>query len=431
MSRADLAALRAADALATAVATYGIPLLVLTTTGSSALTGLAFVTEWVPRLTAYAIGGPAVDRYRTTSLLHATAWARAALMAAAAALAATGPSGHVATTVVMASGAVSGLLGQISFVGTEDLGARLTRQVPEAGHRLQALQVAIDQGALLLAPLLSGLLLLAGPRPVLITVSALSAATALSTRRVRTLDSGTPAPPRHRSTRTALTIGWRTIGAIPALAWLVTGLMASNFAVATFQASSPILLLHQFGRSAVQTGAVWSAAGAAALVTVSLCGRAVDRWGLWPVAAVAATAACLACVTAATAALLPLYAASVAVLVGAEGAITVVLRTLRARLIPADRFGATFAATAVLVIAPMPVAGLLVATVPTADLKALLLAAAAVQAAAMTVALTGLRRHRSAYTAPTPEHINTPEEPPSLTASAHTPGQSPHLEGTR
>jgi hypothetical protein len=48
--------MRAADALASATATYAIPLLVLVlvTTGSTALTGLTFLLEWSPRLAATA-----------------------------------------------------------------------------------------------------------------------------------------------------------------------------------------------------------------------------------------------------------------------------------------------------------------------------------------------------------------------------------------
>ncbi|WP_102922359.1 MFS transporter [Streptomyces noursei] len=437
MSRAAIAVLRIGDALATAVATYGIPLLVLTTTGSSTLTGVAFVVEWVPRLTAYAVGGPAVDRFRTTVLLRVATWMRAALMAAAAVTLTVTPSGTPATAVVLATGATSALLGQVTFMGTEALGADLTRQAHDGGHRIQAWRVGIDQGALLAAPLLGGLLLLAGPAALLSTAAALSAATALTTHLVRDVGGNSPGE-RRRTVWEGLATGCRTVRTIPALAWLVTGLIASNFAVAVFQASSPIILLHAFGRDSVQTGAVWSLAGVAALGTVSLCGHAIDRWGLWPIGALAAGAACLACLTAASAVNFPIYVVSVAVLMGAEGATTVVLRTLRARLIPADRFGVTLAATAVLVIAPMPAAGLIVVAVPASALTALLLTAAALQAGVMTASLIGLWRHRATYTPPTPPvrqpaSAPHPRRHPHLRhrPQHHAPPHTRHLEGTR
>lgn len=53
---------RTADALAFAMSTYGIPLLVLATTRSAALTGAAFALEWVPRLAAFGWAGSIVDR---------------------------------------------------------------------------------------------------------------------------------------------------------------------------------------------------------------------------------------------------------------------------------------------------------------------------------------------------------------------------------
>ncbi|MFD4944616.1 hypothetical protein ACFWNT_19295 [Streptomyces sp. NPDC058409] len=53
--------MRAADALASAAATYAIPLLVLVTTGSTALTSLAFLLEWAPRLAAFAFAGFLAD----------------------------------------------------------------------------------------------------------------------------------------------------------------------------------------------------------------------------------------------------------------------------------------------------------------------------------------------------------------------------------
>lgn len=55
--------MRAADALAGATATYAIPLLALITTGSTALTGFAFLLEWSPRLAAFTFAGSLVDRW--------------------------------------------------------------------------------------------------------------------------------------------------------------------------------------------------------------------------------------------------------------------------------------------------------------------------------------------------------------------------------
>ncbi|MFD3424332.1 MFS transporter, partial [Streptomyces decoyicus] len=80
------AVMRASDAVATSITTTALPLLILTTTGSAALTGLAFVLEWLPRLLAFTIGGPLVDRYGADRVFRAATATRATLLATAAAV---------------------------------------------------------------------------------------------------------------------------------------------------------------------------------------------------------------------------------------------------------------------------------------------------------------------------------------------------------
>ncbi|MEU9267172.1 hypothetical protein AB0E04_17210 [Streptomyces sp. NPDC048251] len=104
------ALMRASDALATQTATYAIPLLILVTTGSTALTGAAFLLEWLPRLTAFPIGGPRVDRFRTDRVFRTATLARTLLCAAAGvALAVLPAAGTASTVVVMTVGAAGGL----------------------------------------------------------------------------------------------------------------------------------------------------------------------------------------------------------------------------------------------------------------------------------------------------------------------------------
>lgn len=412
--------MRAADAVATAVTTYAVPLLVLTTTGSTALTGVAFLLEWLPRLAAFTIGGPLVDRHRADIVFRAATTGRGLLLAAAAlTLLALPADGTAATATVMAVGALSGLLAQTSFVAVETLGAQASRAAGAHAHRVQSVQISIDQGALLIGPLLAGLLLLAGPSTLLAVVAALSISAALLTEPVPGTSVSGNGPDRQ-SVAASLRTGWRTVRAIPALGWLVTGLIASNLAVAVAQASAPITVLHTYGASSLAVGAVWSAAGVVALGAVAASRRLIDHHGLWPVGAAAAATACLACFATALAPGLSSYAVTIGVLMAGEGALTVVLRTLRARLIPAAVFGGTLSVTIVLIVIPMPVAGALVAALPAGRLPALLLICSAAQAFAMAVAFRGLWRHRASYTAPhTPAEQKAGTEPaPAALAAA-------------
>ncbi|MFI8091544.1 MFS transporter [Streptomyces sp. NPDC086080] len=388
--------MRASDALATQTATYAIPLLILVTTGSTALTGAAFLLEWLPRLAAFTIGGPLVDRFRADRVFRAAALARTLLCAAAAGALVVLPAASIAATaVVMTVGAASGLLSQACFVAVETLGAHASRAAGADAHRVQSVQIGIDQSALLAGPLLGGLLLAVDPTLMLTAVAALSAIAAASTIPAPTTAAGPGTG--VRAVTASLRTGWRTVRSIPALVWLVTGLVASNLALAVTQASAPITVMTGYGQSSIAVGAVWSAAGLVSLAAVAACRRAIDRFGLWPVGAVGAATACAACLATALAPNLAVYAVTIGILMAGEGALTVVLRTLRARLIPAAVFGSTLSVTIVLVVLPMPVAGALVAVLPASTLPGLLLACAVLQGAAMALAFRGLWHHRASY----------------------------------
>lgn len=226
--------MRAADALASATSTYAIPLLVLVTTGSTALTGVAFLLEWSPRLAAFTFAGTLVDRWGAIRVFRASNLGRTAVVALTGAVLLVLPSAGTATTcVVLAFGAASGLLAQVSFVAVETLGAAAGRRLGGGAHRVQAVQTGIDQGAVLVGPLLGGLLLLVGPT-ALLTLIAVLALTA-----VRAAPSGAGVA-KQRPVSSSLLTGWRTLSRTPALAWLVGGLAASNLATGVLQAAAPI-----------------------------------------------------------------------------------------------------------------------------------------------------------------------------------------------
>ncbi|MEU0629156.1 MFS transporter [Streptomyces sp. NPDC005989] len=386
--------MRGADALASATATYAIPLLVLVTTGSTALTGVAFLLEWSPRLAAFAFAGSLVGRWGAGRVFRMSNLVRAAMVVlAGAVLLALPSSGTMTTCVVLAFGAVSGLLAEISFVAVETLGAEVSRRMGGAAHRVQSAQTGIDQGAMLVGPLLGGLLLLAGPA-VLLAVVALLALTAAATT------SGDTGNTVHRPVSSSLLTGWETLRRTPALAWLVGGLAVSNLTTGVLQAAAPITVIHHFHRSTASVGSVWSAAAVVSLAAVWASRRAIDRFGIWPVGVVGAGVATAACLATALAPSFTTYTVAVAVVMAGEGVMTVVLRTLRSRLIPARAFGSTLAVTIILVLLPLPLAGALVAVVPVTAISHVLVVCAVLQGLALGACFAGLRRHRTACELP-------------------------------
>ncbi|MFD8963426.1 MFS transporter [Streptomyces sp. NPDC059568] len=410
--------IRAADGLASMTASYAIPLLVLLTTNSTTLTGVAFVVQWVPRLVSFSFAGSLVDRwgagraFRTANLVRATVVA-----VAGGVLLALPATGTATTWVVMTFGAVAGLVAEVSFVAVETLGATAGRRPGERAHRVQAVQTGIDQGALLLGPLLGALVLLAGPPTLMAVIAALAVTAAAGTR-------GHGGPVDHRPVPSSLLTGWRTLRHIPALAWLVGGLAASNLSLGVLQAATPITVVQQFRRPAVDVGMMWSLAAVASLFAVWAAHRALSRWPVWPVGAAAAALSTAACLATAFVPGFRSYTVVVAVLMAADGVLTVVLRTLRGRLIPARAFGSTLAVTIILLLLPFPAAGILVAAVPAAGLPHLLLACAVVQGMVLGACFAGLRRHRAEGN-PALSPVRGSGPAPARTAPADTQASDP------
>ncbi|MGW2542141.1 MFS transporter, partial [Kitasatospora sp. NPDC001574] len=387
--------LRAADALAGAVVMYAVPLLVLTLTGSPALAGLAFLLEWAPRLAAIAWAGPVIDRRTPQTTILATG-----LLRAAAALATlVGLSAGAGPWLVLGFGVVCGMLAETSFLANESLGGEASHRAGDRAHRVQAVLTGTDQAALLLGPLIGGLLLLAGPALLLATVAVLSAVAATVAASVRperphlyaVTDPVTAGP------LTGLATGLGVLRRTPALAWLVGALASVNLASGLVQVSAPITVTRDLGHSSAAVGLVWSIAAALSLAAVAVAHRGIERHGLLRVGAVSAALMCAATLASALAPSLALYAGAVAVLMAGEGAATVVLRTARARLIPVRAFASTLAATVLLALAPLPLAGLLVAVWPASHLPALVLGTAIATAIATGLCFRGLRRHRAAW----------------------------------
>ena len=381
---------RTADALTSAMATYGIPLLVLATTHSAALTGLAFTLEWVPRLIAAGWAGTVVDRRGARAVFVLAPFGRALVTGAGGLVLALHPGGSVASLTVMALAATTGMLTQFSYVAAETAGAAASREAGQRAHRVQTVLLGVEQTATLAGPAVAGLLLLTGPPRMLSVVTALSLLTALLALHTPPSPSSS-ADALKKSTSAGLLTGWRTICSLPALGWLLTGLTLSNLATGFLQAAGPVIVVQHFGRSVAAVGLVWSAAAGATLLAVTLCRFAIDRFGLWRVGAISAAIASLACLAAAQAPDYLSYLALVAVLMAADGGMTVVLRTLRSHLIPPDRFGSTLSATILILLMPFPVAGILTALTPPAALDHVITACAVLQTLGLLLAFTCLR----------------------------------------
>ncbi|WP_371551477.1 MFS transporter [Streptomyces sp. NBC_00554] len=379
---------RGTDAAAFAMATYGIPLLVLATTDSAALTGLAFALEWVPRVGAFAFAGTLVDRHGTTAVLRLASAGRALVVLAAAFILPTQAVGLGATVTVMLLAASTGILTECSYIAVETAGGVAARQADAHAHRVQSVLLGIDQVATLFGPAVAGLLLQwVGAAGMLTVIAVFSLLTSvLAPRQYLRARPAEPQPVVK-----GLHTGWSTLRSLPALGWLVTGLTVSNLTVGLLQAATPVIIVKQLGHSTADVGLIWSVAAVASLIAVALCRRSMDRFGLWPVGAVSATIAASACLAVSFTDTYGSYLTLIAAVMAGEGGMTVVLRTLRSRLIPTQVFGATLSLTILLLLLPFPLAGVLVATVPPAQLGHVITICAALQALGLFAAFARLR----------------------------------------
>lgn len=378
---------RSMDAGAFAMTTYGIPLLVLATTNSAPLTGLAFALEWLPRLGAFAVAGAMVDRHGTTRVLRTASVLRAAVVVAAALALPQLEAGLATTVAVMLLAASTGVLTEFSYIAAETAGGVASRQAGERAHRVQSVLLGIDQVATLAGPAVAGLLLeRAGAAGMLATIAVFSLLTCAFAPRQHAAKAEMPQP-----VLAGLRTGWTTLRSLPALGWLVCGLTLSNLAVGLLQAAAPVIVVKEFGHSSTDVGLIWSVAAVASLITVAVCRRAIDRFGLWPVGALSATVAAGACLAVSLTHTYTAYLVLIAVFMAGEGGMTVVLRTLRSHLIPQQVFGATLSMTILLLLIPFPLAGVLVAAVSPALLGHVITACAVLQALGLGLAFTRLR----------------------------------------
>lgn len=200
---------RGMDAAAFAMTTYGIPLLVLATTHSATLTGLAFALEWAPRLMAFAAAGALVDRHGTTRVFRLAATARATLVVAAALLLQAQADGPGETVTVMMLAAGSGVLTEFSYIAVETAGGVASRASGTRAHRVQSVLLGIDQTATLAGPAFAGLLLnrtgATGMLAVTAAFSLLAAALAPGRNARQRTDQFTASP---ATVRKGLRTGW-------------------------------------------------------------------------------------------------------------------------------------------------------------------------------------------------------------------------------
>jgi len=243
-----------------------------------------------------------------------------------------------------------------------------------------------------------------------------AALSAVTTVVVQRLPKQVPPTVAGGRSRPGLRTGVAVMRRYPALMWATLAGLGANALASVVESGTPVLVTENFHRTAAASGAVWCAAAAVSAASLAVIGRTASRCGTWTMAVGSAVVTSAAAVTAGLAPGYTLYVVAVAAMSAAEQGVIVLVGTARNRLIPAESYASTVSLGSLAMLAPFPLAGLLIAAAGRTYLPDLLLGCAAFTAVTAAVSLRGLRRYRTQLdTAPTADESGTPAADPTAT----------------
>ncbi|MFI6343990.1 MFS transporter [Streptomyces sp. NPDC050560] len=391
-------ALRGIGWVSDQVLLFLVPVFTYRLTGSLAWSSLALTAQWAPRLLALPIGGLLSDRLhdRTFYLLNDALRSMAGCGAAALALAFP----DLAGLAFIGFAVIAGITCEQVLIAGDKLAARLVP--PGAMSRVQSVLGGIEQSSMLAAPALGGGLLLFDTVWVVLTVSALFGVSMLVTltlpkapgvppasRRAaaglpapraagrgpaapapseaparpgaESAPEGAPEPPLRRLARD-VAAGLRGIVAIPLLAHVVLATMCVNLLLGTVQGAAPDIVVRGFGGSEDSLGTVYTAAALVAMAALVVVPRLIRRFGLVAIGSAATLVMGTVFAALSTMTSFPVFAALVVVFLAANGVFAVFIRTVRIALLPPEDFGRIVSVVFMLNYAPVPLVGLLLAS---------------------------------------------------------------------
>ncbi|MFI6324429.1 MFS transporter [Nonomuraea sp. NPDC050556] len=380
---------RALDLLATSLMEFALPLIVLSTTGSTALAGLSYVAEWVPRILAIPRAGALVDRWGAGRVFVLASAARVTLGAVAVTGLILWPS---AWWLALVFGAASGALFETTFIAGEALTSALCDARPDDTARIQGRQGMVDEITMLCGPLMAAFLVQAGVVAALALVTVLAL---LAGVLARPLSPVRPAPVEEP--RGALTTAIRVVRAHPVLLWVMVAQFPVNLVFALLTVGAPAVIMKGFGQGETAVGALWTVASVVSLLGIKLAERGISRGGLLRTGLVTLAVTALGGVGAGLSSGFPAFFVCAALATSTLGAVMTFLRTIRSKVIPQESFGATISLMVLVALLANPLAGLLVAVVPSGGLQPLLAVSGTLALVAVVIAISRMRTETRTY----------------------------------
>jgi MFS transporter len=382
-------AMRFASWLCDYLVLFAVPVLAYSVTADVRWSGAAVFFQWGPRLLGLSAAILRLDNIRQRTLMVVADLTRTATALVAGLLMAVYPGAVLPVLMIFAM--VVGLCFELTFVGGEKIGLYLVR--PEEQERFQSRLTAFEQAAMVLGPTVAGVVL-SFPPPVLMFVAAglFGVSLLMST----SVPAGGTAP--TSTAKRTLRVTVRSALEDPVLRRIVLVTMGLNYVLALINGAAPQIAFGTFGTSSSELGLIYAASSVPAIVGLLAFHRLTSRVSLSTVGIAVAVGMCLAALGVALAARLWVFAGCLGAFLLLDSFFSVYIRVVRARRVPLENYAATVGLFGMLLIVPMPLAGLTLAAVGNLIDPAVLISASA--AAVFIGAATTLPRGPALLAAP-------------------------------
>jgi MFS family permease len=344
--------------LANQLLQFAVPLMIYKSTGSIAWSGIAFFVEWLPRLFSFPLAGAAVDRFgpRIVYIVADSSRLFSSLIAYLGLI--IFPEQTHFFLIILA--VVNGFFFEQTFISIEQIICKLT---PRAEiHRAQSILTGIDQATTVAGPALAGLLVtIVKPSALLVMIALIFCTSLLFVIRMNGYHLRSQVSQDSHPFLKEIRDGFKTLISIPRLVLIVFLTNILNLMIGLSLIIAPAITTDIFGMPDEYLGIVYAISGAVGFIAIVVTPWLADHFKLSRVGICAFFLTCIAFLGIGIAPSYWVYVAATSILMAMDGVFTVYIRTERAQLIPADRFGSTIGIIVLLNFVSLPFAGLLMA----------------------------------------------------------------------
>lgn len=352
---------RFASLLADKILLFVAPLIIYTSTGSAALSGLAFAIEWIPRILSLPIGGSMSDHYGGGRVYRIADGVRAGACLVAALLTLHIPEAcYLVVTVLMG---VSAFFYAQAFIAMEATLPSLAGK--KRLSSIQSLLQGVEQTSMLLGPAMAALLFSwLAPTDLLWVVGGLFG---ISTCLVWPYAKRTPKKAEAIDSRrfwSDFVLGAKFLFGEPILRRLLGFSITINLIVAVGVATGAALTIGEFHQPPAHYSYLQVSVGVLAIVTLALIPLLTKYVSLRKLGLSACGVIIAGGVLMASAETFPVFVAGFAMAVSGCSLYNVFIRTERVKWIPKQNLGKVISAMVFMSQLVLPLSGLIVAAYP-------------------------------------------------------------------